>query len=130
MAMSASTAPPAGAVEADIAISHTYVGDLDVVVGVLDPSGNAICAVEVLRSDPSDASSDFTGTFDVSACAANYPPGPSNIWALVAIDNAAIDVGTITQFTLRGPDGVTRQGAVPVQIPDNDPNGALVLLNP
>ena len=64
------------------------------------------------------------------ACAANYPPGPSNIWALVAIDNAAIDVGTITQFTLRGPDGITRQGHVPVQIPDNDPNGALVLLNP
>lgn len=121
----------AGPVEADIAITHTYVGDLAVQVAVADAAtGQVTCRVDVLQPNPQDASSDFATTADVSACAASYPPTAERVWVLRVSDNAGIDEGQVTTFTLRGPDGVERSASVPVAIPDNDPEGVVLQLAP
>ena len=116
----------AGTVTADIAITHTYVGDLLVQVAVVDSGGTVQCRVDVLQPNPEDASDDFATTADVSTCAALYPPSADAVWVLRVADNAGLDEGQVTQFTLRGPDGVERSAQVPVAIPDDDPTGVVL----
>lgn len=116
-----------GTVTVDYAISHTYVGDLQVRVGVLDAaSGEVLCRVDVRDPDPQDAGDVLSGTVDVSECAAFYPPSAAVTWALGVADVAAVDIGEVTAFTLIGPDGVVRDSPVPVAIPDDDQSGVVL----
>lgn len=116
---------PPGTLSVEIGITHPYRGDLQVIVGVLDPATEqALCSVTLFQPDPSDDGDDIRGTADVSDCAAAYPPDAGHIWIALAVDNAAIDEGTLDLFRLIGPDGSVFEAVGPAPIPDNDPGGA------
>lgn len=121
---------PTSDIVASVAISHTYSGDLDLYVGVVDANSNLLCETQILASDLGVSDDDVVGDFGVDDCAAYYPPSPDQQWYLLAIDNAAQDEGTIDYFAIFGPDGggyESTQG--PAAIPDADVNGATVLIS-
>ena len=126
----APTGSGGGQVLAGLTVTHTYIGDLRIQIGVLDPNdGSVLCRVDVLEPDPQDASADFeSGDIDVSACASLFPPSPAQPWAVRVVDNAGLDTGTIDAFGLQGPAGEIFVVEGPVAIPDTDPAGALLLL--
>ncbi len=114
----------------DLAITHTYIGDLQIAAGVADAEGTIICSVSLQDTDPTNSEADLSGSADMSGCAEFYPPSPDQQWYLQVIDTAAVDEGTVDQFMLNGPDGQTFDFAgVPVDIPDADPDGVALLLN-
>jgi subtilisin-like proprotein convertase family protein len=121
----------AGVPFVSLAISHAFVGDLQVRAGVADPSsGDVLCSVPVLEPDPQDSSDDVSGEVDMSACASFFPPSAGAAWFLEVVDVAALDEGTIDRFELFGPDGtlVGSAAGVPIDIPDDDPGGAVALV--
>ena len=125
------TMPPApdGSVTVELAVTHTYVGDLQIRVGVATPDGAVQCSITLLQPDPGNAADNVSGTADVSACGALYPPAPDRLWFLEVVDTAAADVGTIDRFALTGPGGTSFAFTGAQPIPDDDPGGALVLID-
>lgn len=128
------TPPPGGGSSAEgltagIAISHPYIGDLQVTVGVADAgSGEILCSVVVHETGTGSSDDDIRGIADVGDCTAFYPPTPEQPWFLQAADLVRQDEGTIDAFGLRGPDGEELLANGPVPIPDDDPTGAILLL--
>jgi subtilisin-like proprotein convertase family protein len=110
---------------ATIELAHTFLGDLQVRVGVVDPgSGTIVCSIPVLEPDPQDDSDGASGDVDLSACAGDAVPGTA--WFLLVVDTAAADVGTIERFDVFDAAGALVGSAdVPVSIPDDDPEGAV-----
>ena len=108
------------------ALTHTFVGDLSLRVGVADAGGVVRCSIPVLEPDPDDASDDLEGFVDVDACADLLPPAPDRIWFVEVVDEAAIDEGSITDFAVLDATGRELAAAddLPVPIPDDDPVGA------
>ena len=118
-----------GAVTAGIRLTHTYIGDLEIMVGVRDAATDEVlCSLPIREPEPGNSDDNLRGTADVSDCEAFYPPTPDQPWYLQVIDRAAIDEGTIEAFGLRGPDGEEHVVLGPVLIPDDDPAGAELVL--
>jgi subtilisin-like proprotein convertase family protein len=119
-----------GAVFASVEISHSFVGDLQVRAGAVDPNtGDILCSVPILEPDPQDDGDDIAGEVDLSACAQFFPPSAGAAWFLEVVDTAAIDSGTIERFDLFAGDGTLVGSAdVPVAIPDDDPAGAAAIV--
>lgn len=112
-----------------LAISHTYIGDLQVRAGAADAAtGRVLCSVPVLEPDPQASGDDAEGEVDMSACAEHFPPSAEVVWFLEAVDTAALDTGAIERFEVFAPDGTLVAAAdTPVPIPDDDPEGAVAL---
>jgi subtilisin-like proprotein convertase family protein len=107
-----------------VVISHPYVGDLDVAVGVADADGEALCAVTVAEADPENGGVDLAVDVPLGDCAPFYPPAPDQQWFVVAFDNFEFDEGAIEAFGLFGPDGaVWLHPETPAIIPDADLDG-------
>lgn len=123
-------ATASGAVSVALDISHTYVGDLQVRVGVVDVASRTVrCAVDVRNPDPSDSTADLVGIVDAGSCTGFYPPSLQQPWVLLVVDTAALDVGSIQRFEVRGPDGQQFIAEGPVPIPDADPSGAVLVVS-
>jgi hypothetical protein len=120
----------AGVPFVSLAISHTFVGDLQLRAGAADPNtGDILCSVPILEPDPQEDGDDVSGEVDMSACAEFFPPSAGAAWFLEAVDTAAVDEGTIDRFEVFGPDGALVGSAdVPVAIPDDDPAGGVALV--
>lgn len=115
---------------AEIAIAHTYVGDLSVRVGALDEDGKAACVVRAHEPDAADAGEDLELAVDLGECAGAYPPTAEAPWFLEVIDDATLDRGSVESFVLVGPGGEELAFAgVPVDVPDDDPDGVVLLLD-
>jgi subtilisin-like proprotein convertase family protein len=122
--------PPDDAAYVTVGITHTYRGDLDVTLDVLDAAGDTQCSVIVKPAESSDPDDDVEGSVDVSDCADLLPPGPDQRWVLSVVDTAAVDVGTIDAFSITDVDGTTYEyTGSPIDIPDDDPDGATLLLD-
>jgi subtilisin-like proprotein convertase family protein len=116
-----------GEVTADVAISHSYVGDLEINVGVTDADGQVLCEEAIRTPDAQDASADLAGPVSFGACSELYPPSAGAVFYLEVIDTAAADTGQVDAFTLVGPDGQRRDaGGLPAPIPDDDPSGVVI----
>jgi subtilisin-like proprotein convertase family protein len=115
----------------ELAISHTFVGDLFVRAGVANSAGDVVCSVPILEPDPQEDGDDVSGIVDMSDCA-DFPPSADNLWFLEVVDNAAQDTGTIDTFNVLAPDGtvVASAGDVPKDIPDADEVGVAVIASP
>jgi hypothetical protein len=112
----------------DLTVEHPYVGDLAVTAGVVDGEGNGICSVEVLQPQPGEAGDGgLSGGVDMAACGEEYPPSPEFQWYVQVVDTAAVDEGAVTELTLNGPDGEIEFDGLPADIPDNDPDGVLLV---
>ena len=120
----------AGVVFASVEIAHTFVGDLQVRAGAVDPAtGDILCSVPIIEPDPQDDGDDIAGEVDLSACAEFFPPSAEAAWFLEVVDTAAVDSGTIEQFDLFAGDGTLVGSAdVPIPIPDDDPAGAAAVI--
>lgn len=119
-----------GEITAGLLVSHTYVGDLQIQVGVVDVEARELlCSVLVRAADASDASEDIRGTADVSACAAFYPPTEAQPWVLRVLDTADVDEGTIDAFGLQSVGGSEFVVEGPVPIPDNTGEGATLVID-
>ena len=107
-----------------LVISHPYVGDLDVAVGVANAAGDPLCSVFVSAADIDNDGIDLAVDVAVPDCADFYPPAPDRQWFVAIVDNFSFDEGTIDAFALYGPDGtVWVHPSVPIAIPDEDPDG-------
>ncbi len=114
----------------NVLVTHSYAGDLDVTVGVLDAGGEVLCSLVVAESDIDNADVDLVVAASVPECADHYPPGPDRQWFVSVSDEFEIDVGTIDAFTVTGPDGTVREATgTPVPIPDADPAGATAVID-
>ncbi|MDQ3294810.1 MAG: hypothetical protein M3527_10240, partial [Actinomycetota bacterium] len=121
-----------GAPFASVEISHTFVGDLFLRAGVADATGTVLCTVPVLEPDPTDDSSEgVSGNIDMADCAEFFPPSAERRWFVEVVDYAAVDEGTIDAFSVSASPGVVvadADDALPVTIPDADPDGVVVLI--
>ena len=117
-------------VSVELAITHTFVGDLFVRAGVADADGDVVCSVPILDPDPDDDGDDVSGVVDMSECAEHLPPSGTRRWFLEVVDNAGLDTGTIDAFSVLGPDGdvLAEADDLPVDIPDEDEEGVAVLV--
>ena len=107
-----------------LVISHPYVGDLDVAVGVANAAGDPLCSVFVSAADIDNDGIDLAVDVAVPDCADFYPPAPDRQWFVAIVDNFSFDEGTIDAFALYGPDGTAWvHPSVPIAIPDEDPDG-------
>jgi subtilisin-like proprotein convertase family protein len=128
------TEPPEEGTDAGVpfitlAVSHTFVGDLSIRAGVASADGTIRCSVPVLDPQPNDDRDDVSGNVDMSACADFLPPSGDQIWFLEVVDHASQDSGAIEVFEVHGPDGALL-GSIDgsIDIPDDDPGGALALV--
>ncbi|MEP1125802.1 MAG: M36 family metallopeptidase [Ilumatobacter sp.] len=113
-----------------VGVTHTFAGDLAVTAGVADADLNVLCEVVVRTADPQDSSADLATDVSLSECAQFYPPTPDQQWYLFVRDTLADDVGTVTKFTLTGPDGqVFDSPDVGTDIPDADQDGLALFLS-
>lgn len=113
-------------------ISHSYRGDLDVVVGVADADGNDLCEpVSLHGPDPIDGEDNLTGLVDLSDtdCAELMPPSEDQQWYLRAVDTLAEDTGRIDSFTVYDGEDPYEAPGLPRPITDNDPAGTTVLVD-
>ncbi len=111
-------------------IAHTYVGDLDVFVGVYDPAADeVVCEVQLAAADSSFDGDNLVGDFAIPECTAFFPPSPTQPWFVLAVDGAELDEGTINLFQVTGADGSiyvsSESGTV---IPDADLDGAAIFI--
>jgi subtilisin-like proprotein convertase family protein len=124
--------PAEGVPSVGFEISHTYRGDLDVVVGVADADGNDLCEpVSLHTPDQSDAEDNLTGLIDLSDsdCGGLMPPSGDQQWYLRAVDTLQADTGEILSFTVYdGTDPYDAPG-LPLPIADNDPAGTTAIVD-
>jgi subtilisin-like proprotein convertase family protein len=119
-----------GTLSARVAIDHTYHGDLSVRIGVASPDDSIVCTVPVLEPDPADSTGGLLeGGVSLDACADFYPPSPTDRWFLQVSDNAAEDTGTIVEFAIGIDDAAFEAVDLPLEVPDNDVDGVVVLLD-
>ncbi len=116
-----------GSLQLELAIEHTYVGDLTVTLHHGD-------AERVLHNREGGSSDDIRRTFNVAGFEGVDAAGE---WRLEVVDSAQMDTGTIEGWTLRitpegdggddpgddGQDGGTFAGSGDVEIPDDDEGG-------
>jgi serine/threonine-protein kinase PknK len=113
--------------EATLSISHGYIGDLTVAVGVADDEGTVLCEDVVQEADPSVDDEDVDETVTLDRCSEFYPPDADNQWYVAVSDEFYGDVGTIESFSVTGPDGEVYEPAdLPVDIPDDYRSGVAV----
>jgi subtilisin-like proprotein convertase family protein len=123
------TGGAAGEVSAEVAVTHTFVGDLEVNLGVTDADGAVLCETAVLAADPENSTADLSGSASFGECSALWPPAPDRIFYLEVIDSAAADTGSVDSFTVTGPDGTTLAAeGLPLPIPDADEAGVVIAI--
>ncbi len=113
-------------------ISHSYRGDLDVVVGVVDADGQDLCDPVSLHSpDQADGEDNLTGLTDLSDtdCGQLMPPSEDQQWYLQAVDTLAEDTGQIDSFTVYDGEDPYEAPGLPLPITDNDPAGTTVFVD-
>ena len=111
-------------------ITHEFRGDLQVDLGVADPSGNLLCQLSLKSPDGQDGADNITGRFDLvgTECEAHLPPSPDRQFLLRVIDTFELDVGTLEQFTVIH-NGVRYAAAgLPLSIPDADQQGIVAAI--
>lgn len=120
------------AVAVEIDIAHSYRGDLDVSVGVIDPEFNELCTPIVLFTpDENDDEQDLSGVVDISDtdCAPLAVPTSNQIWFLFVEDTLPDDEGAIVSFSvIVGGDSYLATG-LPLPIADADPRGSAALID-
>jgi subtilisin-like proprotein convertase family protein len=124
--------PEEGVPSVQFEISHSYRGDLDVVVGVADSSGEDLCEpISLHTPDPNDAEDNLTGVVDVSDsdCADLLPPSEDQQWYLRAVDTLAADTGEIHSFTVYDGTDPYEAPGLPLPIADNDPAGTTAVVD-
>jgi subtilisin-like proprotein convertase family protein len=84
---------------ANVIIQHSYVGDLNVTIGVGSPSSPLWSQVIWNRAGGRGTGS-LNLTVDLSTAVAYLPPSANSTWFLRVYDGAAGDTGTITSFTI------------------------------
>jgi len=101
---------------ASIFIEHTWVGDLNITIGVGDPSAPAWS--EVVWNRQGGSQHNLNLTVDLSAAIGYLPPSTSNAWYLKVYDAGHYDEGRIVSFNITY-NGVTySSSSVPVPIKD------------
>jgi subtilisin-like proprotein convertase family protein len=124
--------PEEGVPSVGFEIQHSYRGDLDVSVGVVDADGNDLCdPVVIHESDSSDGEDNLTGLveLDDTDCGELMPPSEDQQWYLKAVDALAQDTGEILTFTVYdGTDPYDAPG-LPLPIADADPEGTTVFVD-
>jgi subtilisin-like proprotein convertase family protein len=107
---------PSFSASAHVFIEHTYRGDLEVDIGVGDPSSPSwsqrIWNGEGWGEDNLDL------TVDLSGAMAYLPPSSGNVWFLKVYDHAQYDQGQITVFTITYMGTTYTSTTVPVPIND------------
>ncbi len=112
-------------------IAHTYIGDLDVFVGVYDPENDEVlCEAQLAAADASFDGDNLVGDFAIPECTAYFPPSPTQPWYLLAVDGAELDEGTINVFQVAGADGsVYISPEAGTLIPDADLDGVAIFID-
>lgn len=112
------------AIEVDVNIPHSYIGDL--VVTLLGPSG----AYAILHNRAGGGADNLSRTYtleNTSSLGVFVKQPIKGSWRLEVMDRARADIGQLAEWSLRlrvKKDAVVRLGEAPgVTIPDNDPNG-------
>jgi subtilisin-like proprotein convertase family protein len=109
-------APPSPP-SANVVIQHSYVGDLNVTIGVGSRSSPSWSQVIWNRAGGRGTGS-LNLTVDLSAAVAYLPPSADSTWFLRVYDGAAGDTGTITSFTITYQNQTFVSQDVPVSISD------------
>jgi subtilisin-like proprotein convertase family protein len=125
------TGEPA-AVELRVDISHTFRGDLRIVLHVVDQGFEDLCEpIVLLEPDGEDSRPDVFGTVDISEsdCAAQAPPAEDRQWVLSVVDEVAQDAGTVNAFQVVVEGQPFLATGVPAPIADNDPSGTEVIVD-
>jgi subtilisin-like proprotein convertase family protein len=130
--VSAPTTAAAGAASISLEVAHPYAGDLDVMVGVVDGSGDELCSVQGHESDPLDDSDGLVLSIDVSECFAELGSNADATWVLAITDQFEVDEGELVSAVLTLPDGtvIDPSEPLPLAIPDADPEGIVVTFEP
>jgi len=110
--------PPAPIVPvAHISISHSWLSDLNITIGVGSPSAPSWS--QLLWNRTSGKGPGYLNlTVDLSSAVAFLPPSNSSIWFLRVNDNATGDQGNITSFTITYLNQTYMSQDVPVAIYD------------
>ena len=112
-------------VSVDIALTHTYIGDLR--VSIIAPNGGV-----ALLHDQSGGSADNLvrayDSDDIGSLQALQGSAIRGVWILHVVDRARRDLGTLEQWGLEieaaaAPSIVVEQASPNLPIPDNDPTG-------
>ncbi|MEE8600186.1 PepSY domain-containing protein [Euzebya tangerina] len=108
-----------------VKIQHTYRGDIELVLDVVDGQNTQLCSATLVSPDPNDSEDNITGRFglDGTTCAEFLPPGPDSVWLLTARDFAVEDEGTLFQFSISHAGRRFLASSLPQIIPDDDPVG-------
>ena len=102
---------------AHIDVQHSYRGDLDVMLGVGDPS-NPTWSKVVNVHDSEDDEEDLVMDVDISEAASYLPPSSTLPWFIKVTDNYEEDMGSIQAFTINYDGSVYRSTDTPVEIND------------
>lgn len=101
---------------ASIGITHTWIGDLEVKIGVGDSA--APTWVKTLWNRQGGSADQITLDADVSEAEAYLPPGPGQRWFLEVTDHAARDTGTVETFSITHENTNYVSASTPLAVPD------------
>ena len=114
---------------ASIRITHTYIGDLNVTIGVGSPS--APLWSQLLWNRTGGRGPGYLNlTVDLSAALAYLPPSNASRWFLKVYDAAAGDTGNVTSFTITYNSTTYVSSDVPVAIYDFQTSYAYIPMLP
>ena len=109
---------------ARVEITHTWIGDLEVKVGVGDPAAPAW--VKMVWDRQGGSGDQIMLDVDVSEADTYLPPGPAQKWFLEVTDHAKRDEGTVQTFSVTHSDTTYVSSSTPVDIHDQQTSFAYV----
>ncbi|NQT93635.1 MAG: hypothetical protein HQ559_12820 [Lentisphaerae bacterium] len=109
---------------AHVEITHTWIGDLEVKVGVGDPASPGW--VKTVWDRQGGSGDQVMLDVDVSAADTYLPPGPAQKWFLEVTDHAKRDEGTVQTFSVTHSDTNYTSSSTPVAILDEQTSYAYV----
>ncbi len=101
---------------AEIQISHSYVGDLEVTLGIGDPESPVWS--QTVWNRQGGSSTVISLSVEADEGVAYFPPSPGARWFLQVCDRAKYDTGNILSFKVRLGDQVFFSADVPAPIVD------------
>ena len=120
-----------GELIAQVTVRHPFIGDLEVLLGVVDVNGTLLCTPVRLHEPSQDPTDNLTIQVDLTGteCGALGEPSLDAIWVVQVTDSAALDVGRIDSFSIESSGRRFLADELPVPIPDNDPDGAIAFVS-